>query len=251
MNFTLLSDPLPKPWCNINCQSLTAKTSSIDEIDINDMKVSDINFTTARQSDTPLSATNYALPTTAGITGQVLTKGMGVSSAWQTPQVYGLFSQTSIKTVENTLAETSLIGTGVGGLTFPIGFFQNGYSFVYKTGGQWRTAGASQSIRFRLRTSALVNPILFDTGLLLTSNVNTVRGWNIECQFTYYAGNIITNFTFAYIDSNNNTSGFVNRGNTPISNTVTNTIDLTVQWGGSLTPSNTITSDYGTLTKIF
>ena len=247
MNFTLLSDPLPKPWCNINCQSLTAKTMSADEIDINDMKVSDINFTTARQSDTPLSATNYALPTTAGITGQVLTKGMGVSSAWQTPQVYGLFSQTSIKTVENTLAETSLIGTGVGGRTVPIGFFQNGYSFVYKTGGQWRTVANSQSIRFRLRT----NSFLFDTGILLTTNVNTVRGWNVECQFTYYAGSIVTNFTFTYIDANNNTSGFVSRGNGVIDNTVSNTIDFTVQWGGAVSISNTITSDYGTLIKIF
>jgi len=197
-------------------------------------------------------AGNYALPTTAGTSGQVLTKGAGVSSAWQTPQVYGLFSQTSIKTIENTIAETSLIGSGVGiGLTFPIGFFQNGYSFVYKTGGQWRTVATNQSIRFRLRTSAVVNPILFDTGLLLTTNVNTVRGWNIECQFTYYAGTIVTNFTFTYIDANNNTSGFVNRGNTTINNTVSNTIDLTVQWGGALTALNTITSDYGTLTKIF
>lgn len=197
-------------------------------------------------------AGNYVLPITAGTRGQVLTKGAGVSSEWQTPQVYGLFSQTLIKTVENTIAETSLIGSGVGiGLTFPIGFFQNGYSFVYKTGGQWRTAAVSQSIRFRLRTSAIVNPILFDTGLLLTTNVNTVRGWNIECQFTYYAGTIVTNFTFSYIDANNNTSGFVNRGNTPISNTVSNTIDLTVQWGGTPNILNTITSEYGTLTKIF
>jgi hypothetical protein len=251
MNLDILTKNAVKPWLGIYCQSLTAETVSVDEIDINDMKVSDINFTTARQSDTPLSATNYALPTTAGITGQVLTKGVGVSSAWQTPQVYGLFSQTSIKTIENTITETSLIGSGVGNLTFPTGFFQNGYSFVYKTGGQWRTVATNQSIRFRLRTSAITNPILFDTGLLLTSNVNTVRGWNIECQFTYYAGTIVTNFTFTYIDSNNNTSGFVSRGNTTISNTVSNTIDLTVQWGGSLTPSNTITSDYGTLTKIF
>lgn len=192
-------------------------------------------------------ASNYVLPITAGTSGQVLTKGAGVSSAWQTPQVSGLFSQTSIKTVENTLAETSLIGSGVGNLTVPIGFFQNGYSFVYKTGGQWRTVANNQSIRFRLRT----NSFLFDTGILLTTNVNTVRGWNIECQFTYYAGTIVTNLTFTYIDANNNTSGFVSRGNGVINNAVSNTIDFTVQWGGIASISNTITSDYGTLTKIF
>lgn len=189
----------------------------------------------------------YRMPTSDGTLSQVLrTNGAGVVG-WATPQVYGLFSQTSIKTVENTIAEISLIGAGVGSLTVPIGFFQNGYSFVYKTGGQWRTVAVSQSIRFRLRT----NSFLFDTGLLLTTNVNTVRGWNIECQFTYYAGTIVTNFTFTYIDANNNTSGFVSRGNGVINNTVSNTIDLTVQWGGTANILNTITSDYGTLTKIF
>lgn len=189
----------------------------------------------------------YRMPTSDGTPSQALqTNGAGIVG-WATPQIYGLFSQTSIKTVENTIAEISLIGSGVGNLTVPIGFFQNGYSFVYKTGGQWRTVANSQSIRFRLRT----NSFLFDTGILLTTNVNTVRGWNVECQFTYYAGNIVTNFTFTYIDANNNTSGFVSRGNGVINNAVSNTIDFTVQWGGTASISNTITSDYGTLTKIF
>ena len=188
----------------------------------------------------------YALPILDGTASQVLTtSGAGVTS-WQTPQVYGLFSQTSIKTVANTNVETSLIGTGVGGLTVPAGYFQDGYSFLYKTGGVFRDSANGQLIRFRLRNSG----VLFDSGILVLSNVNSVRGWNIECQFTYYGGNIVTNFSFSYIDANNNTSGFNNQGTNAINNTVPNTLDFTVQWT-TASAQNTITSNYGTLTKIF
>lgn len=189
----------------------------------------------------------YTLPILGGTTSQVLTtSGAGVTS-WQTPQVYGLFSQTSIKTVANTNVETTLIGAGVGlGLTVPAGYFQNGYSFLYKTGGVFRDSSNGQLIRFRLRNSG----VLFDSGILVLSNVNTSRGWNIECQFTYYGGNIITNFSFSYTDANNNTSGFNNQGTNAINNAVPNTLDFTVQWT-TASALNTITSNYGTLTKIF
>ena len=188
----------------------------------------------------------YTLPILDGTASQVLTtSGAGITS-WQTPQVYGLFSQTSLKTVANTTVETSLIGTGVGGLTVPAGYFQNGYSFLYKTGGVFRDSSNGQLIRFRLRNSG----VLFDSGILSLSNVNTSRGWNIECQFTYYGGNIITNFSFSYTDGTNNYSGFNNQGTNAINNAVPNTLDFTVQWT-TASAQNTITSNYGTLTKIF
>lgn len=188
----------------------------------------------------------YALPILDGTTSQVLTtSGAGVTS-WQTPQVYGLFSQTSIKTVANTTVETSLIGAGVGGLTVPAGYFQDGYSFLYKTGGVFRDLSNGQLIRFRLRNSG----VLFDTGNLSLSNVNTSRGWNIECQFTYYTGNIITNFSFSYTNGTNDSFGFTNQGTNSINNGIPNTLDFTVQWG-TANAQNTISSNYGTLTKIF
>lgn len=189
----------------------------------------------------------YTLPILDGTASQVLTtSGAGVTS-WQTPQVYGLFSQTSIKTVANTNVETSLIGTGVGlGLTVPAGYFQDGYSFLYKTGGVFRDSSNGQLIRFRLRNSG----VLFDSGNLTLSNVNTLRGWNIECQFTYYAGNIITNFSFSYTNGTNDAFGFTNQGTNVINNAVPNTLDFTTQWS-TASALNTISSNYGTLTKIF
>lgn len=189
----------------------------------------------------------YRMPTSDGTPSQVLqTNGFG-AVGWATPQVYGLFSQTSIKTVSNTAVETTLIGAGVGiGLTVPAGYFQDGYSFLYKTGGVFRDSANGQLIRFRLRNSG----VLFDTGNLTLSNVNTLRGWNIECQFTYYSGNIITNFSFSYTNGTNDAFGFTNQGTNAINNAVPNTLDFTVQWG-TASALNTISSNYGTLTKIF
>ena len=188
----------------------------------------------------------YNMPLTGGASAQVLTSDGASSPLWSTPQVYGLFSQTSIKTIANTNVETSLIGTGVGSLSVPAGYFQNGYSFLYKTGGIFRDSSNGQLIRFRLRNSG----VLFDSGILVLSNVNTLRGWNIEAQFTYYGGNIITNFSFSYTDGNNDSFGFTNQGTNAINNAVPNTLDFTVQWS-TASVQNTISSNYGTLTKIF
>lgn len=195
----------------------------------------------------------YELAPTDGTNGQVLsTNGAGVCS-WinqpviPPPQVYGLFSQTAVQTVANTTTETTLISpTGVGSLTVPPLYFQDGYSFLYKTGGLFRDSSNGQTIRFRLRNSG----VLFDSGILILSNVNTNRGWNIEAQFTYYGGNIITNFQFSYTNGNNDSFGFNNQGTNAINNAVPNTLDFTVQWG-TASAFNTISSNYGTLTKIF
>jgi hypothetical protein len=188
----------------------------------------------------------YNMPLTGGTLAQVLTSDGASTPLWSTPQVYGLFSQTSIKTVVNTNVETSLIGSGVGSLSVPAGYFQNGYSILYKTGGIFRDSANGQLIRFRLRNSG----VLFDSGILVLSNVNTLRGWNIECQFTYYGGNIITNFSFSYTDGNTDSFGFTNQGTNAINNAVPNVLDFTVTWT-TANANNTISSNYGTLTKIF
>lgn len=195
----------------------------------------------------------YTLAPTDGTSGQVLsTNGAGVCS-WinqpvvPQPQVYGLYSQIAVQTVANTTVETTLISpVGVGSLTVPPLYFQDGYSFLYKTGGLFRDSSSGETIRFRLRNSG----VLFDSGILTLSNVNSNRGWNIEAQFTYYGGNIITNFQFSYTSGNNDSFGFNNQGTNAINNAVPNTLNFTVQWG-TASAQNTISSNYGTLTKIF
>lgn len=187
----------------------------------------------------------YRLPLVDGSAGQVITTNGAGASSWITPTI-GLFSQTSTQTVANTTAESSLLGAGVGSLTVPPGYFQNGYSFIFNVGGLFRDSSNGQLIRFRLRNSG----VLFDSGNLTLSNVNTLRGWNISCQFTYYGGNIISNLSFSYTDGVNNTAGFTNQGTNPINNLVANTLSLSVQWG-TASAQNTITSNFATLTKVY
>lgn len=226
--------------------------STISEVDIDESYIKFKRSLVEKLSvdDTGVKVgASYYLPAVDGSNAQVLsTNGAGVCS-WVNPpssSLYGLFSQTSIKTVANTNVETSLIGTGIGSLTVPAGYFVNGFSFLYKTGGVFRDSSNGQLIRFRLRNSG----VLFDSGPLTLSNINTSRGWNIEAQFTYYGGAIITNFSFSYTNGANDSFGFTNQGSNPINNLVPNTLDFTVQWT-TANANNTITSNYGTLTKIF
>lgn len=190
----------------------------------------------------------YRLPLLDGTAGQFLaTNGAGVCT-FSSPAVYGLFSQFATQTVVNTTTITSLIGAGVGSLSVPANFFTTGMSFLYKTGGTFRNSSLGQTLRFRLLANAVV---LFDTGILTLSNVNTVRGWNIEAQFTYVGvGGMVTNFEFGYTDGNSDSFGFNNQGTSPIDTTILNSLAFTVQWG-TASVQNTITSNYGTLTKIY
>lgn len=253
--FFARTDPLGGPLGILLCQAAnTILWSPINTtaliLDDNFIKLQQLGVNKILIDNAGVKINNaFYLPTSDGSNLQILsTNGAGVCS-WINPpssSLYGLFSQTSLKTVANTSVETSLIGTGTGSLTVPAGFFQDGYSFLYKTGGLFRDSANGQIIRFRLRNSG----VLFDSGPLTLSNINTLRGWTIECQFTYYGGNIITNFSFSYTDGVNNTAGFTNQGTNTINNLLPNTLDFTVQWT-TANAQNTITSNFGTLTKIF
>jgi hypothetical protein len=189
----------------------------------------------------------YTLPTTAGTIGQVLTRSSGIASIWSTPQLYSLYSQTGTQTVANTAVETTLIGAGVGSLSVPANFFTAGMAFKYSTGGLFRDQNNGQVFRFRLRNGG----VLFDSGLLTLTNINTPTAWNIETIFVYTGGTqIITNFTFQY--NNGSTAlGFTSQNtNNTLDTTIPNTLNFTVQWS-TANANNTITSNYGVLEKIY
>jgi hypothetical protein len=160
---------------------------------------------------------------------------------------YGLYSQTGTQTVANTAVETTLIGAGVGSLSVPANFFTAGMAFKYSTGGLFRDQNNGQVFRFRLRNGG----VLFDSGLLTLTNINTPTAWNIEIIFVYTGGTqIITNFTFQY--NNGSTAlGFTSQNtNNTLDTTIPNTLNFTVQWS-TANANNTITSNYGVLEKIY
>jgi len=192
----------------------------------------------------------YTLPTTAGVDGEVLTRATGISTVWNRPQVYSIFSQIVNQTVANTVVETTIIGGGTptSTLTVAPNFFTAGMAFRYSTGGLFQTSANNISARFRLRNSG----VLFDSGLLVFSNrVITPTPWNVETTFAYMGGTVmVTNFNFQY-NAGNDMRGFTSQqSNNTFDATISNTLNFTITWSAA-SVNNSITTNYGIVQKIY
>jgi hypothetical protein len=149
--------------------------------------------------------------------------------------------------VVSTAVQTSIIGAGVGSLTVPANYFTTGMGFTYRTGGLFGALN-NATIRFRLTNSGT----LFDSGLLQFSPaIASGRPWNIDVTFIYIGGTtMITNFNFQY-NNGSDARGFTAQNtNNTFNPAIVNTLGFTAQWGAS-SASNTITTNYGILTKIY
>jgi hypothetical protein len=168
----------------------------------------------------------------------------------------GLFSQTANSTIiTNTTAETSLINGGVGSLTVPANGFTVGDSFRAVFGGVMN-ANNNQTIRIRVRTGGIV---LLDSGLqnLGSSVINDV--WSLNIDFTIRqigaagVASIVSLGAFHYTKTNNASVqgfGFNIVNNTTFNTTISNTLDVTAQWGSASTGNN-IYSDIFMLNKTY
>lgn len=228
---------------------------------------------------------SYSLPTTAGLNGEVLsTNGLG-QCFWVAPGVgatgvtgpsgpqgnqgtpglsgptgvtgptgptgltpaVGLFSQTGTTTVANTAVQTSLLAPGVGTLTVPAGTFTAGMAFRYTAGGVFRDNANNTLIRFRLTNSG----VLFDTGLLTLPNIAASQAWSIDTTFVYVGGTtMITNFNFTYSTGSDSRGFTAQQSNATFNPGISNTLDFTVQWTVA-SANNTITSNFGVITRIY
>jgi hypothetical protein len=188
---------------------------------------------------------------TAGVSGT-----SGTSPILPLPVVYGLYAQTANSTtVTNTTAETTIIGTGVGSLSVPANGFSIGDSFRAILGGVMN-ANNNQTIRVRLRAGSV---LLLDSGLqnLGSSAINDV--WSLNVDFTVRTlgaagvASIVSLGSFHYTKTNNASVqgfGFNVLNNTTFNTTVSNTLNITVEWG-SATTGNNIYSDTFVLNKIY
>ena len=168
----------------------------------------------------------------------------------------GLFAQTANSTIiTNTTAETSLINGGVGSLTVPANGFTVGDSFRAVFGGVMN-ANNNQTIRIRVRTGGIV---LLDSGLqnLGSSVINDV--WSLNIDFTIRqigaagVASIVSLGAFHYTKTNNASVqgfGFNIVNNTTFNTTISNTLDVTAQWGSASTGNN-IYSDIFMLNKTY
>lgn len=168
----------------------------------------------------------------------------------------GLFAQTANSApVEATIVESSIINGGVGTLSVPANGFSVGDSFRVIGSGIINAAN-NQTIRIKIKTGSIV---LLDSGVQSLSNSVINDVWSLNIDFTIrqigIAGvaSLASLGTFHYTKtSNSSLQGFAFNqiNNTTFDTTITNTLDVTVEWGSN-NSSNIIFSDVFVLTKIY
>lgn len=168
---------------------------------------------------------------------------------------YGLFAQTSNSTtITNTTTETTLVGIGVGTLSVPANAFKVGDSFVASLSGKISSKN-NDTIQIRVKSGSAV---LGDTGVVIMPQT-TNKFFDLEIHFTIRSlggagvGSILTSGTYSYSkDASNSFEGadFSTLNNTSFNTTVSNTLDITAQWG-TADVLDSIYTEYFTLSKVF
>jgi hypothetical protein len=192
----------------------------------------------------------------SGSSGSAGTSGSsGTSPTLPGPANYGLFAQTANSTIiTNTTVETSLINGGVGTLTVPANGFSVGDSFRGVFGGLL-TATNNQTIRVRVKAGSV---ILLDSGAQPITNItNNVFTFNVDFTVRQLGAagvaSIVTLGGFHYTKTVNGVvEGFAfnSVNSTTFNTTISNTLDVTVQWGAASTGNN-IYSDIFILNKTY
>ena len=159
-------------------------------------------------------------------------------------KLFGLYAQTvQSATVTNTTTETSIIGSGVGGLTVSPNVFQVGDSYHGKVGGVISNQNGDE-ITIRIKTGTT---ILATTGLITLERATT-QGWECELDFTIAAigstGTICTNGNFAYNRNTGSLEGFVFQDVQPLDTTVANSLDITVEWNQAKTQDQIYSANF-------
>jgi hypothetical protein len=167
-----------------------------------------------------------------------------------------LFAQTANSTpVTGTIVETTLIGAGVGTLSVPANGFQVGDSFRAVFGGVMNAAN-NQTIRIKLKAGAV---ILLDSGAQDLGSAVIDDVWSLNVDFTIRqvgaatVASIVSLGSFHYTKTNNASVqgfGFNVLNNTTFNTTISNTLNVTVQWG-STNAGNSIYSDIFILNKTY
>lgn len=168
----------------------------------------------------------------------------------------GLFAQTANSTpITATTVETSIINGGVGSLSIPANGFQVGNSFRAVAAGIMNAAN-NQTIRIRVKAGAIT---LLDSGVqsLTNSIINDI--WSLNIDFTIRqvgvpgVASIVSLGTFHYTKISNATAqafSFNVVNDTTFDTTISNTLDITVQWGSN-NVNNSIFSDILVLNKTY
>lgn len=206
-----------------------------------------------------LPKNSYLDPTTLGSGVPSSSNWLRGDSSWQPiapgPINYGLYTQTETgNNVAASTTESSIIGDGLGTLTVPANGFQVGDSFHAIMKGHISSAN-NQTIRIRVKSGSV---LLADTGLITLPQI-TSKHFKLDIDFTVRAlgsagsSSIVSGGEFTYSKDASNAfegSNFSVENNTTFNTTISNTLDITAQWGSS-NASNSIYSEVFTLSKTY
>jgi len=192
-----------------------------------------------------------------GVQGEQGEQGVqGIQGEQGVMGVSGLYSQTTNSTiVTHTTTETTLIGSGVGTLSVPANGFSVGDSFRAVFGGVVN-AGNNETIRIKLKAGSV---ILLDSGIQNLGSAVVDDVWSLNVDFTVRqigtagVASIVSLGSFHYTKTNNASVqgfGFNVVNNTTFNTTISNTLDVTVEWGSAITGNN-IYSDIFILNKTY
>lgn len=166
-----------------------------------------------------------------------------------------LFAQTMASdSVTATSEEKTIIGAGVGSLEVPANVFSIGNSFHLDMSGQV-TAANNETIEIRVKSGSI---LLASTGIITMSGA-TNSSWEMEIDFTIRRigaatfASIASAGQFLYNKDANNSfegEGFSVTNSTTFDTTISNTLDITVQWGSD-NAANSIHSDICFLYRTF
>ena len=170
----------------------------------------------------------------------------------------GLFAQTADGTaITSATTVTSLIGTGVGGLSVPANGFSVGDSFSVIMGGSISTASSSETIRIRVTANNGVTTINLANSGFQSLPSTSDEAFDLRVNFTIRAIGVATVASIKSMSSfvvQKSSSGslegfeFNNIESTSFDTTLINTLDITAEWGSV---GNSIQSQYFTLNKIY
>ena len=211
-------------------------------------------------ADLPISGLSFSNTLTGAeeiaVVQDGITKKTSVTSLLYTPgNTFGLFAQTyNSATVSGTTSESSLIGAGVGSLSIPANGFKIGDSFRADFGGLLSSQN-NDTIRIRVKAGST---ILADSGLQ-TMSTATNDVWQFSINFTVRSLGVAGTASIVSLgvfhttkQSNGAPQGFAFNtvNSTTFDTTVSNTLDVTVQFS-STSLSNSIYTDIFVLNKIY
>ena len=151
-----------------------------------------------------------------------------------------MFSQTTDKTVANTVTETTLIDGGVGNLTIQANSLKVGDTIRLALLG-YHSGVSNPTIRVKVKTNSTVQ---LDTGAVGSANsTNELVQLNalLTVRSIGASGSIIGHGYYQELGAGIGNFPMVNTAAVTIDTTIDQVLDITVEWG-TASASNTITS---------